>query len=231
MNFKLIMPMAGNGSRFANAGYKNPKPLIDVLGKPMFVHAVENIGLEFDEMIFIVRKEHNIKENVKEYYPKAHVVELDSLSEGAACSVMTADKYMNDEDAVFVANCDQLIEWDSSLFLSQMDNDGVIMTFDCPERDPKWSYARTENDVVVEVAEKNPISEYATSGHYYWSHWATYKNSAHKMMQNNERVNGEFYLAPVYNQTIASGGKVVRSPIRKMHGVGTPEDLEKWLNS
>ena len=225
------MPMAGNGSRFAEAGYSEPKPLIDIRGKPMFVRAVENIGLEFDEMIFITRKEHNIANRVLEYYPEAHVVELDSPTEGAACSVLTADPYMNPEDAVFITNCDQFIEWDSTVFTEQMDNDGVIITFDCPERDPKWSYARTENDVVVEVAEKNPISTYGTSGHYYWSHWTTFKNSANRMIANNERVNGEFYLAPVYNQTIAVGRRVVRVPIERMYGVGTPEDLELWLNS
>jgi dTDP-glucose pyrophosphorylase len=230
MNFKLIMPMAGNGSRFVDAGYKSPKPLIDVLGKPMFVCAVENIGLEFDEMIFIVRKEHNIKENVKEHYPQAHVVELDSLSEGAACSVLAANTFVNDDDSIFITNCDQFIEWDSGSFNSHKDNDGIILTFDCPDHNPKWSYARTENDYVVEVAEKNPISDYATSGHYYWKNWSTFKTSALKMIENNERVNGEFYLAPVYNQTIASGGKVKRLSIDKMYGVGTPEDLDAWLS-
>ena len=231
MNFNLIMPMAGEGSRFREQGYTTPKPLIDVRGKPMFVRAVESVDLGFDNHIFIVRKEHNIADGIRDYYPRAHVVELDELTEGAACSVLTADPYMNPEDAMFVTNCDQFIDWDSDLFLEQMDNDGVIMTFDCPDRDPKWSYARTENDVVVEVAEKNPISTYGTSGHYYWSHWITFKNSANRMIANNERVNGEFYLAPTYNQTIAAGGRVVRVPIDRMYGVGTPEDLELWLNS
>ena len=223
--------MAGEGSRFREQGYTVPKPLIDVQGKPMFVRAVESVGLEFDNHIFITRREHNIADGIRDYFPRAHVVELDALTEGAACSVLTADPYMNPEDALFVTNCDQFIEWDSTVFTEQMDNDGVIMTFDCPERDPKWSYARTENDCVVEVAEKNPISEYATSGHYYWSHWSTFTSSAHRMIQNNERVNNEFYLAPVYNQTIAAGGVVTRAPIHKMHGVGTPEDLQAWLDS
>jgi len=231
MNFNLIMPMAGEGSRFREQGYTVPKPLIDVRGKPMFVRAVESVDLEFDNHIFITRKEHNIADGIRDYYPHAHVVELDALTQGAACSVLTADPYMNSEDAMFVTNCDQFIDWDSSLFTEQMHNDGVIMTFECPERDPKWSYARTENDIVVEVAEKNPISTHATSGHYYWSQWKTFKNSANQMIANNERVNGEFYLAPTYNQTIAVGGRVVRVPIEHMYGVGTPEDLDLWLNS
>jgi len=231
MNFKLIMPMAGNGSRFAEAGYTDPKPMIDIDGKPMFVRAVESIGLEFEDYIFIVRKEHNLVDSVRKYYPNAKVVEIEQLTEGAACTVLLANPYLNDEDAVLVSNCDQVIEWDSKLFRQQMDNDGVIMTFNCPERDPKWSFARIENDTVVEVAEKNPISTHATSGHYYWSHWVTFKTSANRMIQNNERTNGEFYLCPVYNETIRAGGKVTISNIDKRHGLGTPEDLELWLNS
>lgn len=232
MNFKLIMPMAGNGSRFAEAGYTDPKPLIDVRGKPMFVQAVENIGLDFDEMIFIVQKSHAIKDRVLEYYPDAHVVEIDGVTEGAACSVLLADPYINDEDAVFVSNCDQLIEWDVEEFKNKMDNDGIILTFACPDRNPKWSFAKLDDTgSVSEVAEKNPISDLATTGHYYWSHWVTFKNSAHTMIDCNDRFNNEFYLCPTFNYTISRGGNVVTTNVSKMHGLGTPEDLQAWLDS
>lgn len=231
MNFKLIMPMAGEGSRFKQQGYDEYKPMIDVQGKPMFVRALESINVEFDDYIFIVRKEHNIADRVRKYYPNATVIEIDSLTEGAACTVLLADPYINNEDAVFVSNCDQLIDWDSKSFIEQMDNDGVILTFDCPERDPKWSFTRLENGYVVEVAEKKPISEYATSGHYYWSHWGTFKASAQRMIANNERTNGEFYLAPVYNETVRAGGRVTVAHIDAMHGVGTPEDLTAYLEA
>ena len=231
MNFNLIMPMAGNGSRFIERGYKDPKPLIDVLGKPMFVRAVDNIGLEFDNMIFIVRKEHNIRDRILEYYPDAHIVEIDSITEGAACSVLLADPYMRPEDSVFIANCDQIMEWDKNGFINNMDNDGVILTFDCPERDPKWSYAEVNSSgSVIRVAEKNPISSYATTGHYYWSHWSTFKSSAYNMIAANDRTNNEFYLCPTFNYTINSGGHVVTYRVEKMQGIGTPEDLEAWLN-
>jgi UDP-N-acetylglucosamine diphosphorylase / glucose-1-phosphate thymidylyltransferase / UDP-N-acetylgalactosamine diphosphorylase / glucosamine-1-phosphate N-acetyltransferase / galactosamine-1-phosphate N-acetyltransferase len=232
MNFKLIMPMAGNGSRFSAAGYSDPKPLVDVRGKPMFVQAVDNIGLEFDEMIFIVQKSHNIRDRVLEYYPNAHVVEIDGITQGAACSVLLADPYISDEDAVFVSNCDQLIQWDTNDFKTKMDNDGIILTFDCPNRNPKWSFAQTDTiGRVVRVAEKDPISELATTGHYYWSHWITFKNSVNEMIQNNDRFNNEFYLCPTFNYTINHGGHVVTSHVTEMHGLGTPEDLQKWLDS
>ena len=231
MNFNLIMPMAGNGSRFVTAGYDKPKPLIDVNGKPMFVAAVENIGLEYDNKIFIVRKEHNISKDVLEYYPDAHIVEIDYVTEGAACSVLLADPYLKDNDSVFISNCDQIIEWDINDFKNKMNEDGIILTFDCPERDPKWSFAQTDNNgLVTRVAEKDPISSTATTGHYYWSHWSTFKHSALDMIANNDRFNNEFYLCPTFNYTLSMGGRVVTSHVNKMHGIGTPEDLKQWLN-
>jgi dTDP-glucose pyrophosphorylase len=231
MSFKLIMPMAGNGSRFQSQGYTKPKPLIDVKGKPMFVFAVETIGLEFDDYIFIVRKEHNIVDAIKEYYPTAKIVELDALTEGAACSVLTADAYLNDDDSVFISNCDQVINWNSENLISNKDSDGVILTFDCPERDPKWSFAETDTTGnVIRVAEKQPISDHATTGHYYWKSWKTYKHSANHMFVANDRFNKEFYLCPVFNYTIALGCTVKTVNVKSMHGIGTPEDLQHWLS-
>jgi dTDP-glucose pyrophosphorylase len=231
MSFKLIMPMAGNGSRFQSQGYTQPKPLIDVKGKPMFVHAVENIDLEFDDYIFIVRKEHNIVDAVKDYYPNSKVVELDTLTEGAACSVLTADAYLNDNDNVFISNCDQIMTWDKNLFVNNMNYDGVILTFDCPERDPKWSFAETDaTGNVIRVAEKQPISDRATTGHYYWKSWKTYKHSANHMFVANDRFNNEFYLCPVFNYSIALGCTVKTVNVESMYGIGTPEDLQHWLS-
>jgi len=232
MNFNLIMPMAGEGSRFREQGYTVPKPLIDVRGKPMFVRAVESVDLEFDNHIFITRKEHNIADGIRDYYPHAHVVELDALTQGAACSVLTADPYMNSEDAMFVTNCDQFIDWDSSLFTEQMHNDGVIMTFECPERDPKWSYAKLNNKgFVSEVAEKNPISDIATVGIYYWRRGSDYVKYAEQMINNNIRVNNEFYVCPVFNEAIGDNKKIKIYNIDKMWGLGTPEDLKYFIEN
>lgn len=234
MSFKLIMPMAGNGSRFAEQGYKDPKPMIDVRGKPMFVRTIESIGLEFDEYIFIVRREHNLRDSVLEHYPNAHIVELDALTEGAACSVATAAPYMDADDSFCVCNCDQFFEWDSSQFEQHRTNDGVILLFEDLERNPKWSFAAYEptSQHIFKVAEKDPISSYATAGLYYWRKWDMYTQSLNMMMEANDRTNGEYYLCPVYNHTLRLQNKKISGIIiDKMHGVGIPEDLDAWLNS
>jgi NDP-sugar pyrophosphorylase family protein len=232
MTLTLIMPMAGNGSRFADIGYTDPKPVIDVKGVPMFMRAVDAINMRFDNMIFIIRKEHNIKDRVLKHYPAATVIEIDSLTEGAACTVLLADEYIDDNDSIFITNCDQVIKWDTAQFEQLQQNDGIILTFDCPERDPKWSFAQTDADGnVIRVAEKDPISTDATTGHYYWRNWKTFKTSVQDMISADDRVNNEFYLAPVYNYTIKADGVVKTVKVDYMHGIGTPQDLEQWLNS
>ena len=233
MNFKLIMPMAGEGSRFVEAGYTVPKPIIDVKGKPMFVRTIESIGLEFDKYIFITRKQHDIKNVVLQHYPNAEVIELDQLTEGAACSVAQADPYMENDDSFCVCNCDQFFDWDSSKFEEHKNNDGMILLFDELERNPKWSFAdyNPDSQRIFQVAEKDPISSYATAGLYYWREWNTYMQSLQLMIDADDRTNGEFYLCPVYNYTMKlKDSRITGIMIDQMHGVGIPEDLNTWLN-
>jgi dTDP-glucose pyrophosphorylase len=223
---KLIMPMAGLGSRFGEGAVK---PAIDVNGVPMFVHAEQCIGLDFDERIFITRVEHNLKPLVKEYYPDAHIIELDALTEGTACTIMMAREHFEDGSSFMVSNCDQHIEWNGNT--DWMQYDGAIACFDCPERDPKWSYALTdEQGFVTQVAEKDPISELATAGWYYWRDGRQYIESTERMIQADDRVNGEFYTCPTYNYLIEMGCQTVTYPVDHMQGIGTPEDLNEFLN-
>jgi UDP-N-acetylglucosamine diphosphorylase / glucose-1-phosphate thymidylyltransferase / UDP-N-acetylgalactosamine diphosphorylase / glucosamine-1-phosphate N-acetyltransferase / galactosamine-1-phosphate N-acetyltransferase len=230
---KLIMPMAGEGSRFRITGYSDePKPFIPVLGKPMFQHVVENLGIEFDEMIFIVQARHGIRDRVLALYPDAHVIELAEPTQGAADTVLRARSHYDDGSAIFIANCDQHVVWDSSeverVLISGAD--GSIAVF-ASDGDPKWSYALTDGVRVTRVAEKDPISEWATVGFYSWSDGREFVRAAEAMMAVDDRVRGEFYLCPVYNYSIAAGKHIVAYTVSEMQGIGTPEDLELWLKS
>lgn len=232
MTLSLVMPMAGNGNRFKEAGYTEPKPFILVNGKPMFQHAVECIGINFDQLIFIVQKEHNISNRIKEIYPNAIVVELTAPTQGAAETILTAKEYFKNT-SIFIANCDQHVEWNSSAIdriINERGADGAIAIFECPERDPKWSYAKIDGVTVTEVAEKNPISEWATVGFYAWKDGSEFVRAAEEMIANNERVNGEFYLCPVFNYSIKNNKHIVGYTVNKMQGLGTPEDLEQFLS-
>jgi dTDP-glucose pyrophosphorylase len=232
----VLIPMAGAGSRFAAAGYTFPKPLIDVNGKPMIQMVVENLNIDAN-FVFVVQKEHREKYNLDTLLnliaPNCKVVEVDGLTEGAACTALLAKEYIDSDAPLFFANSDQFVDWDSNEFFYKMnetDADGGIVTFKATH--PKWSFAKIDdNGIVTEVAEKNPISDLATVGFYYWKHGSDFVKYAEQMITNNVRVNGEFYVCPVFNQAI-DGGKVIRTfDVPKMWGTGTPEDLKYYLEN
>tara|TARA_E500000081_G_scaffold30373_2_gene34058 strand:- start:6437 stop:7768 length:1332 start_codon:yes stop_codon:yes gene_type:complete len=230
MTIKLIMPMAGSGERFKNYSTL-PKPLIPVDGIPMFQFAEQNIGIDFDERIFIVRKDDNISEYIKGIYPEAKLIELDNKTEGTACTLLTAREHFDDGSSIFIANCDQYVDWHSKDFTKLIDTgvDGIIATFHEPERSPKWSYAQVDKQgYVTKVAEKDPISDLATVGYYYFKDGRDFITAAEDMIGANDRVNNEFYTCPVYNYYLKLDKKVITFNVNKMVGVGTPEDLDNY---
>lgn len=232
----IVIPMAGAGSRFLEAGYSLPKPLIDVKGKPMIQLVVESLNINAN-YIYMVQKEHNRDFNMtlmlKLLTPGCKIIEVDKLTEGAAVTALLAKDYINNQNPVLFVNSDQYVEWDSSEFMykmSETDSDGGILTFESSH--PKWSFAKVnDSGFVTEVAEKNPISNNATVGLYYWKQGNQFVKYAERMISKDIRVNNEFYLCPVYNEAIEDGKKIVTSRVRKMWGLGTPEDLRLFLDN
>ena len=232
---KVLIPMAGVGSRFEQAGYTFPKPLIDVNGKPMIQVVVENINVDA-EHIFIVQKSHyekfNLEETLNQISPGCKIVQVDGMTEGAACTTLLAREYINNEEPLLMANSDQFVEWDSNEFMYSMmadEIDGGILSFESTH--PKWSYAKLAGDgFVTEVAEKKPISNVATVGIYFWSKGSDYVKYAEQMIEKNIRVNNEFYVCPVFNEAIEDNKKIKTFHIDKMWGLGTPEDLQRFFS-
>lgn len=235
-NLNVLIPMAGAGSRFEKAGYTFPKPLIEVNGKPMIQTVVDNLAVEAN-YIFIVQKQHRNKYNLDSVLnliaPNCKIVEVDGLTEGAACTTLIAEEYINNDNPLLMANSDQFVEWSSSKFMYKMQEqnlDGGILTFNSTH--PKWSYAKiNENNLVTQVAEKNPISDNATVGIYFWKKGSDYVKYAKQMISKNIRTNNEFYVCPVFNEAIQDGKKISIHNIEKMWGLGTPEDLDIFLKN
>jgi dTDP-glucose pyrophosphorylase len=197
---------------------------------------VENLNIDA-EHVFIVQKKHYEKYNLKNLLniisPNCKIVQTQGVTEGAACTTLLAKEYFNDDKSLIIANSDQFIEWDSNEFMYSMIADNIdagILTFNSTH--PKWSYARVNNDgFVSEVAEKNPISNIATVGVYYWKKGSDYAKYAEQMISKNVRVNNEFYVCPVFNEAIQDGKKIKVFNIEKMWGLGVPEDLDYFLKN
>jgi dTDP-glucose pyrophosphorylase len=232
---KIVVPMAGAGSRFETAGYTFPKPLIEVQGEPMIAKVVKNINLQ-GQYIFLVQKTHYEKYNLQGLLtliaPNCKIVQIDGLTEGAACTVLKAKEYINNNEPLIIANSDQYIKWNSFETISSFnhkDADGGILSFTSVH--PKHSFAKVDsNGYVTEVAEKNPISNNATVGIYHWKQGADFVRYAEQMISKNIRTNNEFYICPVYNEAIQDGKKIKISSVDEMWGMGTPEELNNFLN-
>lgn len=230
--------MAGRGSRFADAGYDYPKPLIPVGGKPMIQWVIENVRpLIPHRFVFVCLADHLTKypavaATLRHLCPGCEIVKVENITEGAACTVLLARALIDSEDPLMIANADQFVEVGIDDYLTEgcvKHADGLIMTF--WSNHPKWSYCRLNiAGYVEEVVEKKVVSNEATVGIYNFSRGSDFVRAAMKMIEKDLRVNGEFYVAPVYNELIAEGLKVVVSNTGReyngMFGLGVPEDLE-----
>jgi NDP-sugar pyrophosphorylase family protein len=238
----IVIPMAGRGSRFAEAGYDQPKPMIAVHGKPMIEWVVENVRPSRPHrFIFLCLAEHlqhyDMAARLVEIAPGCEVVSVDGVTDGAACTVLLAREFIDSDAPLMTANSDQWVDYDIDSYLEQSDDRelaGLIMTMWADH--PKWSYVRLDPaGEVVEVVEKEVVSNEATVGIYNFARGADYVRAADEMIARDLRVNGEFYVAPTYNQLIAAGGSVgfknIGSVEQGMYGLGTPADLESFLRS
>ena len=235
----IVIPMAGRGSRFQEAGFTLPKPLIPVLGTPMIQLVVSNLRpARPHRFIFLCLQEHiddlGIADALLRLVPEGVIVPVDRVTEGAACTVLLAREYINGADPLMIANSDQWVDVKIDDYLAKQDDenaDGLIMTMWAD--DPKWSFLRFDpHGDLSEVVEKQVVSEEATVGIYNFRHGSEFVAAAESMIAQNLRVNNEFYVAPAYNELIAAGKKIVYYNVGKeadgMYGLGIPADLQKF---
>ncbi len=233
----IVMPMAGRGSRFAEPGVSTPKPLIDVRGRPMYAWATDGLPLaQAKQLIFICQREHlancHLERDIRTRYERYQpiIVPLDEVTQGQACTVLKAAQWIDTSDPLLIFNADTycpttimdaLDHWGS-------DVDGALDVFEA-EGD-RWSFARLiDEDRVVETAEKKRISAWASTGLYYFQRGQDFVRHATAMIAQDQRVNREFYVAPVYNAMIAQGAKIRANRVSEVWVLGTPEDLGRFL--
>ena len=235
----VVIPAAGMGSRFASKGWKKPKPFIDLDGKPLLEHVISNVQVPNSNITVLLREEHidtNFSQLIATENNNLRLKSVPKLTEGTAITVLSEHREIDNDNPLLIANSDQLVDFSVEAFVQdskERDLDGSILVFREPTLDPKWSYAKTDfRGNVTEVAEKLAISEYATVGIYLFRTGRSYVQGCMDMIVANERVNGEFYVCPVYNFLISKGARIGVYEIEKkqMHGLGTPEDFEYYVN-
>ncbi len=237
----IVVPMAGAGSRFAKAGYVDPKPLIPVRGTPMIHLVINNLRPSCaHRFIFICQQAHinqyGLREKLAQWAPGCEVVGIDGLTEGAACTVLAARQFITLHEPLMIANSDQYVDMDIDDYLATMEQDhrdGLIMTMTA--NDPKWSFVGLAPDqTVTNVVEKKVISNEATVGIYNFRKGGDFLKAADLMIEKKLKVNGEYYVAPVYNEMIRVGARIgiynIGEEAAGMYGLGIPADLDLFLS-
>lgn len=236
----IVMPMAGRGKRFADAGFTTPKPLIPIHGRPMTEVVLANLRPSRPHrFIFLILREHaesfGFDRHLRNWAGNCEIRFVDQVTEGAACTVLLARALIDNDAPLMIANCDQWVDIDVDDYLAAGDADdvdGVIMTMWADH--PKWSYVRfDEAGRISGVVEKQVVSNEATVGVYNFRHGKDFIRAADRMIARDLRVNGEFYVAPAYNQLLAEGQRLrihnVGREYAGMYGLGTPSDLEEFI--
>lgn len=234
----IVVPMAGRGSRFAGRGVETPKPLIPVAGRPMIAWALESLGdlMPGARITCVILQEHEEQHGITALLrtllgPQTQVAALPDVTEGQLCTVLAARDHLRPDEDLLIASCDTYIvsRLDSDIRERPRDCRGIISVADMPG--DRWSFARTDDTGrVVQVAEKERISDHASTGLYYFSDTAEFLETGDAMVRGDERTRGEFYVIPVYQKYIARGLRVDISVAEQMWDMGTPEALDAFLN-
>ena len=234
----IIMPMAGEGSRFAKAGWKTPKPLIELKGIPLFQRAISSVAIDGVDMkySFIVRQEHidnqHIDQLIKDILPEARIFSVKKTTRGAVETCLVAEAGIGDDDAIVVMDCDlefrsiaynKLVSDALSVPAGEADG-GALVSFESDN--PRYSYAQVDDQgCVIRTAEKEPISNHALCGAYFFGSGKDFKRIAHQLLDDGTHGKAEFYVSLLYNYLLAEGKTVRLAMMEEYHSYGTPEEL------
>jgi NDP-sugar pyrophosphorylase family protein len=234
---KIVIPLAGSSELFTNSGYLYPKPLIEIKGIPMIQHVIENVAFIGQEcqFVFIIKNEDALKfhldNTLRLLCPGCEIVMLKRDTKGGLCSVLMAIEKTEDDDRLLILNGDQIIEEDfNAIYRFWIENnvDAGVVTFTSVH--PRWSYARTEDGLVVQTAEKNPISTNAIAGYYYFANASQFFDCAFRVIRNDVQLDGIYYISPVLNEYILLNKKVLTFPVRpeQYHSFYSPQMVNKF---
>jgi dTDP-glucose pyrophosphorylase len=227
----ILIPMAGAGKRFKDQGIDMPKPLILIDDKPIIQHVLESIKIE-GNFIFAVQREHyeqfNLELFLKSIKPDCKIIIIESLTEGAASTCLLAKDLINNDDKLLICDSDSIVKFQPVLLGNYL-MDGAILTFN--DDKPCWSFVESNGNLqkITKVEEKNPISNYASCGRYYWKHGKDFVYYAEKMISDDNKTNGEYYVSSVYSYAINDGKNIINVLVDEFDCLGTPEYMNEYI--
>jgi dTDP-glucose pyrophosphorylase len=235
----ILILMSGGSTAFKEAGYAFPKNLIELGGTPLVQHVLEHLT-PLDSFgpryLCVLRRDENVKHHtgavINLVNPAAVLVSLNADTSGAACSALLAVEHINNDTPLVIVNGDQILDADLATIIRDFQDrelDGGIAVFE--DLHPRWSFVKcNEAGLVIETAEKRPISRLATAGFYYFAHGRDFVLAATEMIKKDAQVNGLFYICPVFNELILRQRRigVHKIPRKAYHSLATPADTQAF---
>lgn len=214
---KVLLLFSGSDTSFKEDGYKYPKNLIEINGKPLIQNVLESLDpdiLKNNELIFAIKKEENERFHTsmvaKLLYPEATIVSVPNATSGAVCTAMLAVEYIDKAEPLLIINGDIVIQTPLKPAIESFesgDADGGAVTFRSVH--PRWSYVKCdEMGNIIEAAEKRPISQMATAGVYYYKKGSDFVSAAKELIKKDAQTEGKFYICPVFNEMILKQKKL-----------------------
>lgn len=235
----IVIPMAGKSTHFADEQFRFPKSLVEVCGKPMIEHVIDNLETieEEKKLIFILNKSdaeiHHLADIVRLVCKSAcEVIITERETGGAACSALLAIEFIDSDFPLIISNSDQIITTSLNSILTQFQDMGAeagVVTFSSVH--PHWSFCRTDSEnQVVETSEKKPISRSAIAGLYYFRNGSLFVSGAMDTIRKDANIQGKFFISPVFNELILGGRKVIAVPIpsESYHSFYSPSKIEEF---
>lgn len=225
----ILIPMAGKGTRFKNSGFKVPKPMIPIMNRPMIEWALDSIKMIKipHKIIFLALKE-DLSFGLRTILEgRGIIIEVPEVTEGAVNTTLMASDYINNNDPILILNCDQYLDWNINHFLKSLNNnDGIITVFE--SSNPHHSYIKYTGSKIIKIEEKKVISNLAVGGIYFFKHGSQYIKAANSQIRKNNRVKGEFYISPVFDELLNMNKTLTYFKLNnsEIHMLGTPEEVE-----
>lgn len=235
----LVIPIASSSKFFNTEEYGYPKPLVEILGRPMIELVIENLTKDFqyEKIIFILRREdcdkYHLDATLKLLCPSPiEIIKLQGETQGALCSVLLAVNLIYSDEMLVIANADQIFDGGVSTFLNQFiisEADAACVTFDSVH--PRWSYVKTNTDgLVIEAAEKRPISKHAIAGFYMYKNGSNFIRFAMESIKRGLGLNENYFISPVFNEYVLAGMSVLKYKVAnsEYHTFYSPQKIDEF---
>lgn len=233
----IVVPMAGGDALFRQHGFPFPKPVVEIAGRPLVEHAFDCLSPIHDaRFIFVIRKDDDLRFHLRDMLqlmaPGSVVLRAEGETAGAACTVLLAVEYIDNDEELVIANADQVINVDLEAAIGDFRArglDAASLVFDSVH--PRWSFVKTDADgLVVEAAEKRPISRNATAGFYYFAKGKFFVEAAQNLIRKDASENGGYFVCPAFNEMILHQQRVGVIGIERDRyiSLATPQAVEEY---